>query len=143
MNKARNNYLVMLADEVLQEQEANTQYGVSKILNDGTIESAYNGSVAALSVSIALSDLRPALAIYHQDKPDSATRPKANRRSVLDAIARMITKDIQCQNDFSAGNNYAANFFQEAVRNGDSALKREVIDCAIALKQVVRTYNLV
>lgn len=143
MNKTRNNYLIMLADQALREQVADEQLGISKILNGDEIEAAYNGTIAALSVSIAMSDLRPALAIYYQDKPDYATRPKANRRSVLDVIARMITHDNQYPSDFSAGNKFAENFFLEAVRTGDRVLKQEVIDCAISLKQIVRTYNLV
>ena len=147
MDKTRNNLLIKLADEALREQVANKEFGVSKILNDNDIEEAYNGSIASLSVSIAMSDLRPALAIYYQDKSNAATKTKANRRSVLDAVARIITKDAQSRNisrwDFSANNNFAKNLFKYAIRNEDKDLKQEVIDCAIALKQIVRTYNLV
>lgn len=145
MNKTRNNHLVKLADEALREQTANPKQGVSRILNENNcdIEEAYNGSIASLGVSIAMSELRPSLAIYYQDKPNSATRPKANRRSVLDVIARIITKDNDCPQDFSQDGNFAENFFRYAVKTDDAYLKQEVIECAIALKQVVRTYNLV
>ena len=145
MNKTRNNYLVKLADDALLEQTANENFGVSRILrnNNQDIEEAYNGAVAALGVSIAMSELRPSLAIYYQDKPNSPTRPKANRRSVLDVIARMITADNECDLDFSADGKYAENLFRHAIAHDDNGLKKEVIDCAIALKQVVRTYNLV
>lgn len=145
MNKKRNNDLVKLADEALREQVANSAQGVSRILSENNcdIEDAYNGSVASLSVSIAMSELRPSLAIYYQDKPNSATRPKANRRSVLDVIARIITKDPSYPKDFSDYNKFAENFFRYAITSEDTNLKQEVIECAIALKQVVRTYNLV
>lgn len=145
MNKSRNNYLVRLADEALREQTANDNLGVSRILKDNNqdIDEAYNGSVAALGVSIAMSELRPSLAIYYQDKPNSPTRPKANRRSVLDVIARIITKDAACDFDFSTDDKYAENLFRHAIANDDNGLTQEVIDCAVALKQVVRTYNLV
>ena len=153
MNKTRNNYLIKLADEVLREQTDNNELGITKILNDGNIEDAYNGSVAALSVSIAMSELRPALAIYFQDKSkeskenkEKESKTKANRRSVLDAIARMISKDEDKDNEWnslSEGGKYAENLFRYAIRKDDAKLKKEVIDCAIALKQVVRTYNLV
>ena len=145
MNKKRNNELVKLADEALREQVANSSQGVSRILNDNNcdIEDAYNGSIASLGVSIAMSELRPSLAIYYQDKPNSATRPKANRRSVLDVIARIITKDPSYPRSFSDNDNFAENFFRYAVTTEDADLKQEVIECAIALKQVVRTYNLV
>lgn len=145
MNKSRNNYLVRLADEALREQTDNDKLCVSRILKDNNqdIDDAYNGSVAALGVSIAMSELRPSLAIYYQDKPNSPTRPKANRRSVLDVIARIITKDTACDFNFSTGGKYAENLFRHAITNDDNGLKQEVIDCAVALKQVVRTYNLV
>lgn len=146
MNKIRNNQLIRLADEALREQIANSEQGVSRILNENNsdIDEAYNGSIASLSVSIAMSELRPSLAIYYQDKPNSASRPKANRRSVLDVIARIITKDTAKPNwDFSQNGKFAENFFRYALYTEDAALKQEVIECAIALKQVVRTYNLV
>lgn len=145
MNKTRNNELVKLADEALREQVANPTQGISRILSDNNcdIEEAYNGSIASLSVSIAMSELRPSLAIYYQDKPNSATRPKANRRSVLDVIARIITNDPDYPQDFSDDGKFAENFFRYAINTVDSNLKKEVIECAIALKQVVRTYNLV
>lgn len=146
MNKTRNNTLIKYANEALTEQEANENFGVSKILNGSDIEEAYNGSIASLGVSIAMSELRPALAIYYQDEPNSATRPKANRRSVLDVIARVITKDSKEREltkwDFSTNKDFAKNLFDYAIKNDDNELKQEVIDCAIALKQIVRTYNL-
>lgn len=147
MNKTRNNELIKYANAALTEQRSNEKFGVSKILNGSNIEEAYNGSIASLSVSIAMSELRPALAIYYQDKPNSTSKPKANRRSVLDAIARIITKDTEERElgkwDFSANEDYAKNLFDYAINNEDKELKQEVIDCSIALKQIVRTYNLV
>lgn len=145
MNKSRNNYLVRLADEALREQTANDNLGVSRILkeNNQDIDEAYNGSVAALGVSIAMSELRPSMAIYYQDKPNSPTRPKANRRSVLDVVSRIITMDTACNFDFSADGKYAENLFRYAIAHDDNGLKKEVVECSIALKQVVRTYNLV
>ena len=147
MNKTRNNTLIRYADEALNKQTANND--ISRILADNNrdIESTYNGSIASLGVSIAMSELRPALAIYFQDRPNSATHPRANRRSVLDVIARIITIDARAQNinnwDFSANDRYAENLFRYAIENDDANLKQEVIDCAIALKQIVRTYNLI
>ena len=142
-NKTRMNKLILWADEALREQVANTDAGVSKVMNNGNILDAYNGSVAALGVSIAMGELRPALAIYYQEKSERGARPKANRRSVLDIIARMITKDTYCQLDFSNQGLFAKNMFRYAVEQNDANLKQEIIDCSIALKQVVRTYNLV
>ena len=43
---------------------------------------------------------------------------------------------------FSQNDKFAENFFRYALTTEDDYLKQEVIECAIALKQVVRTYNL-
>ena len=70
---------------------------------------------------------------------------KVNRRAVLTIIARMITDDDTYRQDFSSEEKYAENFFRHALakETNTEALQREVIECSIALKQVVRTYNLV
>ena len=143
-SKERMNKLIQWADEALAEQRSNEGAGVSKILNGNDILDAYNGSVAALGVLIAMGELRPALAIYYQEKSERAARPKANRRSVLDVIARIITKDsYHPEWNFSENSLFAKNMFRHAVEHNDPYLKQEVIECSIALKQVVRTYNLV
>ena len=142
-NKTRMNKLMQWADEALQEQVANTDAGISKVMEDGNILDAYNGSVAALGVSIAIGELRPALAIYYQEKLERGAQSKANRRSVLDLIARIVTKDTNCQLDFSARGLFAKNMFRYAIEHNDVHLKQEILDCSIALKHVVRTYNLV
>ena len=143
-NKTKMNDLIKWADQALQEQSNQTSPGCSKVLikPEGTINESYNGSVAALGVSIAMGELLPALAIYYQDKPNSNAKPKANRRSVLDVIARIMTKDKY--HDFSEGDKYPDNLFRYAIdHSNDSKLKQEVIECSIALKHVVRTYKLV
>ena len=151
-NKTRMNDLIKWADQALQEQSGHPAPGCSKVLfkrerpeGEDTINESYNGSVAALGVSIAMGELLPALAIYYQDKPNSNAKPKANRRSVLDVIARIVTMDTERRGmDFSEGRKYAYNLFQYALRHAnDSTLKQEIIDCSIALKHVVRTYKLV
>lgn len=153
IDKKRINNLIKWADEALREQNANEEAGVSKILNGNDIVDSYNGSVAALGVSVAMGGLRPAMAIYYQDKTerkqkqkgsDKGDTPKANRRSVLDVVARIITKDTDnTQWNFAKDKLYAKNLFRYVIEQDDANLKQEVIDCSIALKQVVRTYNLV
>ena len=152
MNKSKMNDLIKWADEALQEQSNRPAPECSEVLiksedpkSNNTINESYNGSVAALSVSIAMSGLLPALAIYYQDKPNSNAKPKANRRSVLDVIARIITKDTERHElKFSADGKFPDNLFRYAINHSnDSTLKQEVIDCSIALKHVVRTYKLV
>lgn len=130
MNKTRNNELIRLADKKLN---------ASKILNNGNIAETYDGKTAALSVSVAMSDLLPALAIYYQDY--DAKHPDAPcRRSVLDVVATMIT-DSDKNETFHDAKGLLEYAIKHPKKHKD--LKREVIDCSIALKQVVRTYNLV
>lgn len=153
MNKTRNNELIRLADEKLK---------ASNMLNGDTIAETYDGKTAALSVSVAMSDLLPTLAIYYQDY-DEKNPTAPCRRNVLNVIATMITNPDSNQtfSDAQALLKYAIDYHDKLkdlksdVDLADSAfdsidyqdklkdLKRDVIDCAIALKQVVRTYNLV
>jgi CRISPR type III-B/RAMP module-associated protein Cmr5 len=151
MNKKRNKDLLYLADRVLNEKEFIP-------MNDNSILDSYNGQVASLSVSIAINGLLPTLAIFYQDKPETDIN-KAYRRNVLNLVAKMVTMDNEYWN-FSRDNLYAKNLLsyvitldkqcsEESTRGIDTSkkqlnnLKIEIIECAIALKQVVRTYKLV
>lgn len=130
MNKTRNNELIKLADEKLR---------ASNMLKDGNIADTYDGKTAALSVSVAMSDLLPTLAIYFQDY-DEKHPEEPCRRNVLNVLATMIT-------DKRTGDKFkdAEDLFRYAIKKDAdlSYLRQEVVDCSIALKQVVRTYNLV
>ena len=138
MNKTRNNQLIKLADEALRSTRA-----LFKANDTMDIDESYNGHIAALGVSIAMSGLRPALAIYYQD-----SKTKVKRRAVLTVIAKMIQSDSNRDLEGSTDTNFndAQSLFDYALSISEDHLKdlsREVEDCSIALKQVVRTYNLV
>ena len=138
MNKTRNNQLIKLADEALRSTRA-----LFKANDTMDIDESYNGHIAALGVSIAMSGLRPALAIYYQD-----SKTKVKRRAVLTVIAKMIQSDSNRDLEGSTDTNFndAQSLFDYALSISEDRLKdlsREVEDCSIALKQVVRTYNLV
>lgn len=152
MNKKRNKDLIYFADRVLNEKEFIP-------MNDNSILDSYNGQIASLSVSIAISGLLPTLAIFYQDKPEEADNNKAYRRNVLNVVAKMISMDNESWN-FSHNKLFAKNLLsyvitldkqcsEESARGIDESkkqlneLRKEIIDCAIALKQVVRTYILV
>lgn len=130
MNKDRMTRLMQYANIALTD---------SQILSpEQTIEDSYNGQTAGFGVSIAMSGLLPTLAIYYQDASDSRT---IDRRKILCAIGRMIRNDKPMLQIVDA-----ETLLRVAMRCDSSAekqLKREVIDCAIALKQVIRTYKLV
>lgn len=131
--KVRNEKLIQFAQDALISNDA-----IWMIKNQSILD-AYNGPIAALSVSVAISGLRPALVIYYQEK-SSRTR-KADKRTILDLIAKMITLDDEYDYRFNNSNEFLRHALEE--RTDLKCLKKEVIECAIALKQVVRTYNLV
>lgn len=139
MDKERNKELVEIAQKVLKEQNI-------LLSKDCTILDSYNGQVASLSVSVAMLGLVPTLAVFYQDKPNDNEK-KAYRRNVLDAVSRMICYDSRAKDDwkhFSDNGYFAKNMFSYAIdHRDDSLLRNEIIECAIALKQIVRTYNLV
>ena len=135
MDKTKNNMLISIADSVLQ---------TSPILKDGVIKDSYNGSVAALSVSVAMSGLRPTLAIYYH---------KEERRHILDIVEKMLDssdnkyfnfEQVSKDNRIIAVND-SKTMLEYAFYCNDKQLKdfqTNFIHCAIALKQVIRTYKL-
>lgn len=131
MNKKRNNELIRLAEERLR---------TSNLLNEYSIADTYDGKTAALSVSVAMLGLLPTLAVYYQDY-DSNNPDAPCRRNVLNVVASMISTTPERSNTFADAEallEYAINLNnnEDLIR-----LKKEVIDCAVALKQIVRTYN--
>ncbi len=135
MNKKRNDYLIAIADKALYEE--------NNILRDGCIKDGYNGQTAALGVTIAMSGLLPALAIYIQEGSESRG---VDRKNILDVIGKMIHED----EDFSimkeicdARTLWTTAIAAKKEESEFKQLQKEVIDCSIALKQVIRTYNLV
>lgn len=98
------------------------------IVKDNIINESYNGQTAALGVTIVMSGLMPALAIYYQDEGTG----EFSKRKILDAVAHMLSHAD------------AKALFQFALKSDTDlkALKREILDCSVALKQVIRTYKL-
>ena len=141
-NNRRYNYLMKLADQALPH--ANRQKTI--LNNNGNIPDSYNGQIASFSVSVAMSGLCPTLASYYKDS-NNDTRA-VNRKPILETIARMIHADEGVPLNELRQISNAEQLFRKALEWGNNpnlakALRQEVIDCAIALKQVVRTYNLV
>ncbi len=134
MNKKRLTILMQLADGVLRPS------GILKA--NGRIEDSYNGQTSGFSVTVAMSGLLPALVIYYQQASESRN---INRKNILEAIGLMISQD----HDFTEIQDIkdAESLLRAAIKTRDNAkskkLKQEVIDCAIALKQIIRTYELI
>lgn len=133
MNKKRTAKMMQLADSVLEKS------GILKRSQEGSfIEDSYNGQTAGFGVTVAMNGLLPALVIYYQQASESR---EINRKNILEAIAQMIHLD----SDFNDGQNItnADTLLAAAIASPASkTLKKEVLDCAIALKQIIRTYKL-
>ncbi|MDR1631455.1 MAG: hypothetical protein LBR97_00965, partial [Dysgonamonadaceae bacterium] len=92
--------------------------------------------VSAFGVTVALSGLRPALAMYYNESGDVKTRP------ILDVIAKIIVADKK----YTVLPEDTAKGLVKHALNADTdidKLKPSVLEAAIALKQVIRTYELV
>lgn len=138
MNKKRISELMVLANKALHG---------SKILNeDNTINDSYNGHTAGLGVTVAMNGLLPALVIYYQQNDEKRT---TDRRQILEVIGKMINEDNFFKKNVKLNEKTeiikgADSLIKAAINNPDNKkLKLEVIDCATALKQIIRTYKLV
>lgn len=125
MNKELNRELMGYAEECLQDNSC------PLYKKEGVINESHNGQVSALGVSVLMIGLKATLAVYYQDE---------NRKRLLEVIVQMLNK--------KNGTTYAnAEKFVREVMSKDSKiseeeLKRDVVDCSVALKQVIRTYKL-
>lgn len=134
MNKNLNRELMGYAEECLQ----NSACPLYKKDGNGVIHESYNGQVSALGVSILMIGLRATLAVYYQDKPDK--KDKAYRRNILEVIVQMLNKDINKKGGTSFAN--AEDFVRKVMKSDEKNWKTDVVDCSVALKQVIRTYKL-
>ena len=108
-----------------------------------TIYDSYNGQVAALGVSILMIGLEPTLAIYYQDAPKSGEN-KAARRCLLEVIARMLGYESaeSLVRYLLKGKEELSDEEKEKLEQEGKKLKTDILNCSIALKQVIRTYKL-
>ncbi len=134
MDKKRNKELMTIAEEVLQREDC------PLYIKPGVIHESYNGQVSALGVSTLMIGLKATFAVYYSDRPDKKKADnrydKAYRKLLLDVIVKMINKIIGTDST-------TENFVREVMKsNNDEQWKRDLIDCSVALKQVIRTYKL-
>ena len=140
MNKELNRKLMEHAEAVLQSNDC------PLYKEDGVIHESYNGQVSALGVSTLMIGLKATLAVYYQDEPskediNKTFKKKAYRRCLLEVIVKML--------NFENGTTYTnAEAFVRKVMKKDNTIEQEeqwksdVVNCSVALKQVIRTYKL-
>jgi hypothetical protein len=122
--KERNKKLLDRADGLLT---GSSQYREALFHGTEFIASEHSSKVSAFPVSVAMIGLKPTLAIYHQ-----------NAHSVVGLIAEMLILDnkIDGYQDYQP----AERFVNYAFENYSEEFKQAVIENALALKVVIRTF---
>ena len=100
ISKERKNQLMAWANDVID---------TSSICNDGVIVSeSYNGQIAAFSVSVSLSGLKPAMALYYSGKGSS----DVDKKKIIELLAAMYSKEKGVVKNADA-------FFQDVIKSND------------------------
>lgn len=126
ISKERKNQLMVWADDVIRH---------SSICNQSTMEivsDSYNGQIAAFSVSVALSGLKPAVALYYSGKGSS----DVDKKEIIKLLAAMYSKENPSKN--------TDEFFQMVINAGNNelpALQKKTVEYGIALKLAIRTFK--
>ena len=127
ISKERKNQLMVWADDVIRH---------SSIYNETKkeiVSDSYNGQIAAFSVSVALSGLKPAMALYYSGKGSS----DVDKKEIIKLLAAMYSKEIGSLKS-------ADQFFQQVIgasENELAGLQKKIIEYGIALKLAVRTFK--
>ena len=97
------------------------------------ISDSYNGQIAAFSVSVALSGLKPAIALYYSGKGSS----DVDKKKIVELLASMYTKHKGIQTTADVLFDKVIN----ATVSEEVSLKKDIIEYGIALKLAVRTFK--
>lgn len=129
ISKERKNQLMVWADDVIRNS------GIYDDRNKEIVSDSYNGQIAAFSVSVALSGLKPAMALYYSGKGSS----DVDKKEIVKLLAAMYSKEIGSQKSADAD----AFFRQVIATNGDALtdLQKKIMEYGIALKLAVRTFK--
>lgn len=127
ITKERKNQLVTWANEVIQG---------SALIRNGSINKSYNGQIAAFSVSVAMSGLKPALALYMSGSSSS----DVDKSAIVELLAQMYNKEYGSNKDKNSLYNMVISEFNPDQING---YREKIVEYAIALKLAVRTFKLV
>lgn len=127
ITKQRKNDLICWANDIIAK---------SPILKNGSINKSYNGQIAAFSVSVAMSGLKPALALYMNGSSSS----DVDKTKIIDLLAAMYGKE---HGENLNGKTFYDNVIKEMDNKKIEQYRESIIEYAIALKLAVRTYKLV
>lgn len=126
ISKERKNDLLRFADEVIRNNHS---------VYDGhqVVSESFNGQIAAFSVSVALSGLKPAMALYYSNTGSS----EIDKKQIIELLAGMYSMDKGTQHD-------AKSLYNSIVKLEDNdvpAIKKLILEYAIALKLAIRTFK--
>lgn len=138
MDKNTNAKLMNIAERILNVERSTCPLFKSKD-GDDTIYKSYNGQIASLGVSILTIGLKPTISVFYQDAPQkNETIKDAYRRFLLDVIAKMLSQYRTEQYHFQD----AMELCRAVINDARDSMKTDIINCSIALKEVIRTYKL-
>ena len=127
ITKEQKNQLMVWADDVIKHSSIYNEEA-EEIVSD-----SYNGQIAAFSVSVALSGLKPAMALYYSGKGSS----DVDKKEIIKLLAAMYRKETGTQTSADA-------FYQQVIganENELAGLQKKIIEYGIALKLAVRTFK--
>lgn len=134
--KERNNELIQRAFNLLGADDSKSIYR-KKVVKGGYVDKAYASQISAFSVSVAMIGLKPTLAMYYE-KGGAAV----DTNNIVGLIAELLMEDgYTFAPEGNGYNTPAEKMFVHTMRvKDDTKLRKDVIDNAVALKVVVRTF---
>lgn len=138
MDKNTNSKLMTIAEGILNAERVICPLFKKRDAGNEVIYESYNGQVSSLGVSILTIGLKPSISVFYQDAPQQeGVYNDAYRRGILEVIARMLT---QYRTNYHFNN--ARELCRAVIDDARDSMKTDIINCSIALKEVIRTYKL-
>ena len=115
--------------------------GNSNVYKNGMVDNeSYNGQIAAFSVAIAMSGLKPTMALYYSGSEKS----NIDKKNIIELLASIYNKDEENKNEQLDEKELGKALFKlviNANENEEPELRRHLIEYAIALKLAIRTFK--
>lgn len=137
MDKSTNSKLMTIAEGILNAERSTCPL-FNRDAGNEVIYESYNGQVSSLGVSILIIGLKPSISVFYQDAPkQEGEYNDAYRRVILEVIAKMLS---QYRDNYHFNN--ARELCRAVINDARDRMKTDIINCSIALKEVIRTYKL-
>lgn len=138
MDKSTNAKLMNIAERILNADRNTCPLFKRKDAGNEVIYESYNGQISSLGVSVLTIGLKPSISVFYQDAPkQEGEYNDAYRRVILEVIAKMLS---QYRDNYHFNN--ARELCRAVINDARDSMKTDIINCSIALKEVIRTYKL-